>query len=209
MAIPVINPSGITLPRTEAVDIAAAATIEFAPQNAATATSLEFIRQINTNQWVIRYNLDVQPHYIQMEVEIELPLFFYLDVTGYGAQSWHRKFINTYTYDTHGYNYTTQNIFPNQSPTITTGHIATSFFKAFWRRGISATLSVLGPYNAWAQGFTPNNGYSGVSQSDTCDDFSIPSRILVKYGYLQPGPVLTDASTGEIVTNDGLIVVQG
>jgi len=209
MAIPVINPSGITLPRAEAVSIAASATIEIQPSNAATVTSLEFVRQVNANQWATRFNLDVEPHYIQMEVEWEMPRFNYLDVAGYGAMPWFQSFINTYTYDKHGYDYEIQTISRNSSPSISTGHIDRCFFKAFWRRGVTVTMSIFGPYNAWSYGYTPASGYPDVSQSDTLDQFTITSRLRIKYGYLEPGPILTDASTGEIVTNNGLIVVQG
>lgn len=209
MAIPVINPSGITLPRTEAVDIAASATIEIQPSNAAKVTSLEFVRQLNANQWATRFNLDVEPHYIPMEVEWEMPRFNYLDVAGYGAMPWFQKIIQTYTYDKHGYDYEVQDIWNNSSPSISTGHIDGCFFKAFWRRGVTVAMSIFGPYNAWAHGYTPNSGYPGVSQSDTYDEFTITSRLRIKYGYLAPGPVLTDYLTGQVITNDGLVVVQG
>ena len=209
MAIPVINPSGITLPHAEAVNIAASATIEIQPSNAAKVTSLEFLRQLNASQWHVRFNLDVQPGFIQQEVEYELPTFNYLYAAGYGAQPWDQNSVGTYTYDRHGYNYEYQTIYRNHSPIVETGHVATSFFKKFWRRGFSTTITDYGPYNAWQGGYTPDKGYPGVSQSDVFYAFTICSRLRIKYGYLAPGPVLTDAATGRIVTNGSLVVVQG
>lgn len=208
MSLPVINTSGSALPRGEAVNYAASATIEIQPSNAATVTNLEFYQQLNTYQWAARYNLDVQPGYIPIEVEVEYHRFHFLDVAGYGAMPVYEKAFLTSTYAQNGYNYVDQRVWYNGSTTTTGGHVATCFFKAFWRRGVASSVNVFGPYNAYQGGYTPNRGYPGVSSSDTYDEFEIMSRLRIKYAYMPPGPLLRD-SAGRLIVINGKLVRQG